>query len=81
MKATSIQHYGNPEQLALKGTADSSTAFVLGNKDYPLSNVPPQAMIRGVESARYHAKPVQVFPFEQSRMPTDLWNPPKPMVK
>ena len=41
------------------------SAFVFGNKDYPLSNVPLQAMIRNVESGLYHAKPVKVFPFEQ----------------
>jgi NADPH:quinone reductase len=41
------------------------SAFVFGNKDYPLSNVPLQAMIRNVERGRYHAKPVKVFPFNQ----------------
>lgn len=41
------------------------SAFVFGNKDYPLSKVPLQAMIRNVESGRYHAKPVKVFPFDQ----------------
>ena len=33
------------------------SSFVFGNKDYPLP--------RNVESGRYHAKPVKVFPFDQ----------------
>lgn len=42
-----------------------ASAFVFGNKDYPLSNIPLQRMIRSAESGRYRAKPVRVFPFEQ----------------
>jgi NADPH2:quinone reductase len=41
------------------------SAFVFGNRDYPLSKIPLQAMIRSAENGRYHAKPVKVFPFEQ----------------
>jgi NADPH2:quinone reductase len=41
------------------------SAFVFGNKDYPLANIPLQAMIQSAESGRYRAKPVKVFPFEQ----------------
>lgn len=41
------------------------SAFVFGNQDYPLANIPLQAMIKNVEGGRYRAKPVKIFPFEQ----------------
>jgi NADPH:quinone reductase-like Zn-dependent oxidoreductase len=41
------------------------SAFVLGNKDYPLSGIPLQRMVEDVERGIYPAKPVKVFNFEQ----------------
>jgi NADPH2:quinone reductase len=42
-----------------------TSAFVLGNKDYPLSGIPLQTMVRNAEKDLYRAKPVKVFGFEQ----------------
>jgi NADPH:quinone reductase-like Zn-dependent oxidoreductase len=41
------------------------SAFVLENKDYPLSNIPLQGMVDKVERGIYQAKPSRVFNFEQ----------------
>jgi NADPH2:quinone reductase len=41
------------------------SAFVLGTPDFPLANIPLQQMIGKAENGRYHAKPVQVFGFDE----------------
>jgi len=41
------------------------SAFVLGNKDYPFSNIPLQKMVHDAERGLYRTKPVRVFDFEQ----------------
>jgi NADPH:quinone reductase len=41
------------------------SAFVLGNKDYPLSKIPLQRIVEDVEKGIYRARPVKVFAFEQ----------------
>lgn len=41
------------------------SAFVLGNKDYPLSSIPLQRMVEDAERGIFRAKPSKVFAFEQ----------------
>jgi NADPH:quinone reductase-like Zn-dependent oxidoreductase len=40
-------------------------SFLLGTKDYPLSDIPMQEIVREAERGGYKAKPVKVFPFKQ----------------
>jgi NADPH:quinone reductase-like Zn-dependent oxidoreductase len=37
--------------------------FVLGTRDFPLADIPPQQMIGRAGDGRYHAEPVRVFGF------------------
>ena len=41
------------------------TGFVLGNPDFPLSDIPMQRIVDKVASGAYKTKPVRVFPFER----------------
>jgi NADPH2:quinone reductase len=42
-----------------------ASAFVYGTPDYPLSDIPFQAIVDRVAAGDYKAKPTQVFPFER----------------
>ncbi|MFI5013760.1 MAG: zinc-binding dehydrogenase [Hyphomicrobiales bacterium] len=44
-----------------------ASAFVYGTPDYPLSDIPFQAIVDSVAAGVYKAKPAKVFPFENIR--------------
>ena len=39
-------------------------SFMLGTKDFPLTDIPMQTIVDRVAQGRYHAKPAHIFPFE-----------------
>ena len=39
-------------------------SFMLGSKDFPLTDIPMQTIVDRVTQGRYHAKPAHIFPFE-----------------
>ncbi|HSC46704.1 MAG TPA: zinc-binding dehydrogenase, partial [Gammaproteobacteria bacterium] len=41
------------------------SAFVLGDKEFPLDKIPMQAIIAKAATGKYKAKPARVFQFEQ----------------
>jgi NADPH:quinone reductase-like Zn-dependent oxidoreductase len=44
-----------------------ASAFVFGNEQYPLAEIPFQAIIERAERGDYQAKPAHIFPFEEIR--------------
>jgi len=40
-------------------------SFLLGTKDYPLSDIPMQEIVNNAARGAYKAKPAKVLPFEQ----------------
>jgi NADPH2:quinone reductase len=42
-----------------------ASGLVLGNSDYPLSDIPMQNIVENVEQGIYKADPAEVFPFER----------------
>ncbi len=39
-------------------------SFMLGSKDFPLTNIPMQEIVNRVSQGEYQAKPAHIFPFE-----------------